>query len=155
MCHRLEPRHSGECSNTLASHNYSQHHRITRGIASQWALQGLSRSRISQGVPQSGHQQRLRSLITTLACSSDLYLAKRATSYSKATSVHSGASSGYQEIDFDSKSVNSVGSNASAASATSGRRGPLTDWARAKMNAVKKVGACWKCKFTRKTVSLE
>ena len=82
--------------------------RITRGIASQWALQGLSRSRISQGIPQSGHQQRLRSLITTLACASDLYLAKRATSYSKATSVHSGASSGYQENVFDSKSVNSV-----------------------------------------------
>jgi hypothetical protein len=66
-------------------------------------------------------------------------------------SANSGASSGYSEIIFDSNSVHSRAS--SAGSATSGRRGPLSDLARAGMNALKRVGACWRCKFLRKQVS--
>lgn len=70
---------------------------------------------------------------------------------SRAGSCYSG-SSGYKEFVFDSNSVHS-GSQASAASGGSGRRGPLSGLARAGMNAVKQVGACWRCKFLRKTVS--
>jgi hypothetical protein len=69
--------------------------------------------------------------------------------FSRRSSVHSRASSGYQEIVFDSKSANS-GSQASNAS---GRRGPLDAITKAAMNAVKRVGACWRCKFLRKSVS--
>ncbi|KAH7336093.1 hypothetical protein BKA65DRAFT_596148 [Rhexocercosporidium sp. MPI-PUGE-AT-0058] len=76
----------------------------------------------------------------------------------KPESVNSGASTGYQEYVFDSKSVQSGGSygsgasGASGASGVSGRRGRLSDWARAGMNALKQVGgACWRCKFLRKT----
>ncbi|KAE8440569.1 hypothetical protein EG329_007227 [Mollisiaceae sp. DMI_Dod_QoI] len=67
-------------------------------------------------------------------------------------SVHSGGSPGYKEIVFDSKSVYSESqvSVGSANSAGSGRRGPLSRLARAGMNAVKKVGACWRCKILKK-----
>jgi uncharacterized Zn-finger protein len=60
---------------------------------------------------------------------------KQESIYSRRSSTLSQGASGYQEIVFDS---NSVYSNSSA-----GRRGPLSDWARASANAVKKVGACW------------
>ncbi|CZR51530.1 uncharacterized protein PAC_01407 [Phialocephala subalpina] len=73
--------------------------------------------------------------------------------YSRRGSVHSGASTGYEEIVFDSKSAHS-GSQASIGSANSvgsGRRGPLSRLARAGMNAVKEVGACWRCKFLKKS----
>jgi len=70
---------------------------------------------------------------------------------SRSGSIHSGAS-GYKEYIFDASSMHS-GSQASATSAASGRRGPLSDCARAGMNAVRKAGACWRCKFLRKTVS--
>jgi hypothetical protein len=75
--------------------------------------------------------------------------------HARSGSIHSGASTGlhHQDFTFDSNSVYS-GSQASVMSAASGRRGPLNDWARAGMNAVKKVGACWRCKFLRKTVSI-
>ncbi|KAG4436698.1 hypothetical protein IFR05_007812 [Cadophora sp. M221] len=63
---------------------------------------------------------------------------------SKPASVNSGASTGYQEYVFDSKSAHSsFGSCASGVSATSrasGRRGPLSDWARTGMNTLKAVG---------------
>jgi DNA-directed RNA polymerase subunit RPC12/RpoP len=74
----------------------------------------------------------------------------------RSASIHSGASTGlhHQDFIFDSNSVYS-GSQASVTSAASGRRGPLNDWARAGMNAVKKVGACWRCKFLRKIVSID
>lgn len=82
-------------------------------------------------------------------------------SQTRSASVNSGASTGFQEYVFDSRSVHSAGSygsgasGASAASRASGRRGPLSDWARAGMNALKEVGgACWRCKFLRKTVSM-
>lgn len=55
--------------------------------------------------------------------------------------IGSGASSAYEENAFDSNSVHS-GSQASVGSGASGRRGPLSDWARAGMNTVKRVGAC-------------
>lgn len=71
--------------------------------------------------------------------------------FSRGSSVHSGASSAYQEIVFDSRSAYS-GSQASGASAASGRRGPLDSFAKAAMSAVKRVGACWRCKFLRKSV---
>lgn len=50
------------------------------------------------------------------------------------------------------ESTRSSASGASGASTGSGRRGPLSDWARAGMNAVKKVGACWRCIILRKKV---
>jgi hypothetical protein len=73
------------------------------------------------------------------------------SSRDRGQSADSRASSGYSEIIFDSNSVHSRES--SAGSATSGRRGPLSDLARAGINALKKVGACWRCKFLRKQVS--
>jgi hypothetical protein len=59
------------------------------------------------------------------------------------------ASPGYEEIVFDSRSDRSGGQTSvrSNASCASGRRGPLNEWARAGMNAVKQVGACWRCKL--------
>lgn len=62
-------------------------------------------------------------------------------------SVHSQASSGYQEVVFDS------GSSRPSSPGTPGRHGPLDAAARAAMKAVKAVKACWRCKFLRKTVS--
>jgi hypothetical protein len=65
-------------------------------------------------------------------------------------SVHSPASSGYQEIIFDSNSAHS----STLGSACSGRSGPLDKVAIAAMRLVKAVGACWKCKFLRKKVNV-
>jgi len=62
-------------------------------------------------------------------------------------SVHSQASSGYQEVVFDS------GSSRPSTPGTPGRRGPLDAAARAAIKAVKAVKACWRCKFLRKPVS--
>jgi hypothetical protein len=70
--------------------------------------------------------------------------------FSSRKSIGSGTSSEYQEIIFDSNSVHS----GSRTSASSGRRGPLGGFARKAMNAVKSVGACWRCKYLRKSVSL-
>jgi hypothetical protein len=59
---------------------------------------------------------------------------------------------GYHEIVFNSRS-NRPGSRASpvsacsVASSASRRTGPLSEWAKAGMNAVKKIGACWRCKL--------
>ena len=69
--------------------------------------------------------------------------------FSRRSSAHSRASTGYQEIVFDSKSI----SSGSQASGVSGRQGPLDAVAKAAMNAVKRIGACWRCKFLRKKVS--
>lgn len=74
--------------------------------------------------------------------------------FNRKPSLSQRQNSGYQEIVFDSNSVHSE-SGTSVASGASGRRGPLTELARAGMNAVKKVGACWRCKFLRKTVSFQ
>lgn len=71
------------------------------------------------------------------------------------------SSTGFEEIVFDSKSahsgsqssIGSIGSIGSVASNASGRRGPLSYWAKVGMNAVKKVGACWRCKILKKPVS--
>lgn len=46
----------------------------------------------------------------------------------------------------------STKSQVSATSASSGRLGPLSSLTRAGMNAVIKVGACWRCRFLRKPV---
>jgi hypothetical protein len=70
---------------------------------------------------------------------------------------HIASSSSYQEFVFDSRSdhsssqtsFHSVDPNPSRAS---GRRGPLSKLARVEMNAVKKMGACWRCKVLRKIV---
>ncbi|KAE9370065.1 hypothetical protein N431DRAFT_559356 [Stipitochalara longipes BDJ] len=67
--------------------------------------------------------------------------------FGRRQSVHSPASSGYQEIIFDS------GSSRPSSPATPGRRGPLDAAARAAMRAVKAMRACWRCKFLRKTCS--
>jgi hypothetical protein len=81
------------------------------------------------------------------------------TPFSGRPSLYGQASPGYQDsvFIFDSRSVcsssqTSVASITSVGSAASGRRGPLSEIARAGMNAVRKLGACWKCKFLRKTV---
>lgn len=65
------------------------------------------------------------------------------------SSIHSKVSSGYGEIVFSADPTRSP----SRASGSSGRRGPMDKFAKAAMNAVKKVGACWRCKFLKKTVS--
>lgn len=71
---------------------------------------------------------------------------------SRRRSVRSASSSVYQEMVFDSRSMHS--SQGSIASDASGRRGPLSGLARAGMNAVRKVGACWRCKVLRKSVGV-
>jgi hypothetical protein len=55
-------------------------------------------------------------------------------------------------IHKDNESTRTSASGASGASAGSGRRGPLSDWGRADMKAVKRVGACWRCIILRKKV---
>jgi hypothetical protein len=50
------------------------------------------------------------------------------------------------------ESAHSDASDMTGGSARSGRTGPLSDLARAGMNAVKKVRACWKCISLRKKV---
>ncbi|KAE9367528.1 hypothetical protein N431DRAFT_69367 [Stipitochalara longipes BDJ] len=67
--------------------------------------------------------------------------------FGRRQSVHSQASSGYQEFVFDS------GSSGASSPGTPGRRGPMDAAARAAMKAVKAVKACWRCKFLRKTCS--
>jgi hypothetical protein len=57
---------------------------------------------------------------------------------------------GFQEIVFDSNPSRP----ASRISGSSGRRGPLDTMARAAMKAVKTLGACWRCKWLRKDVSI-
>lgn len=73
--------------------------------------------------------------------------------FRRQSSVNSTASSGYREIIFDSNSTHSAASRSSVGSAASGRRAPLSDIARAGYNIMRKLGACWRCKFLRKTVS--
>lgn len=69
--------------------------------------------------------------------------------FSRKSSIQAEAASGFQEIIFDSGSVASScqGSVQSNISCASGRRGPLNEWARAGMKAVKEIGACWRCKL--------
>ena len=70
-------------------------------------------------------------------------------------SVDSTASSGYQEIIFDSGrrgSASQISIKSCGSGGSGGRTGPLSQASKAAMNAVRKVGACWKCKFLRKTV---
>lgn len=88
---------------------------------------------------------------------------KRKTSYrigrtrnlfKRGVSVESSSatvSSGYQEIIFDSCSGRSI----STESTCSTRRGSMDSISRAAMKAVKSIGACWRCKFLRKTVSTQ
>ena len=69
--------------------------------------------------------------------------------FSRRASVQATTTSPYQEIVFDSRSDRS-GSQASinsSATCASGRRGPLSEWAKAGMQAVKRIGACWRCKL--------
>jgi hypothetical protein len=69
--------------------------------------------------------------------------------FTRRSSVQVSVSCGYEEIVFDSRSEES-GSQASIQSNTScasGRRGPLGELARAGMKAVKRIGACWRCKL--------
>jgi hypothetical protein len=55
---------------------------------------------------------------------------------------------GYEEVVFDAESDYS-GRRVSPAA---GRQGPLHSIAKANTNAVRKISACWKCKFLRKPV---
>ncbi|KAF2806453.1 uncharacterized protein BDZ99DRAFT_95248 [Mytilinidion resinicola] len=71
------------------------------------------------------------------------------TFFRRSSSAHSKASSGYEEIVLDANPTRS----SSQTSALSGRRGPTGNLAKATMNAIKKVGAFWRCKILRKTVS--
>lgn len=64
------------------------------------------------------------------------------------SSIHSRASS-QGEFVFEANPERSQSRN----SGVSGRRGPLDLISKAAMNAVKKVGACWRCRILRKTVS--
>ncbi|KAH6714224.1 hypothetical protein BKA61DRAFT_607420 [Leptodontidium sp. MPI-SDFR-AT-0119] len=60
------------------------------------------------------------------------------------------ANLGYETVVFDASSTYSTRSQVSATSTSSGRLGPLSSLARSGMNAVIKVGACWRCRFLRK-----
>jgi len=72
----------------------------------------------------------------------------------RSSSSSSLAGFGYEEIVFDSKSASSGGSWWSEVSASSGRRGPLSEAAKAGMRALREVGnACWRCKYLKKPVS--
>jgi len=69
--------------------------------------------------------------------------------FGRRSSTQAATGAGYEEIVFDSRSDRS-GSQASVnsnASCASGRRGPMSEWARVGMNAVKAIGACWRCKL--------
>lgn len=82
----------------------------------------------------------------------------RGVAASRSESVRSNGSTGYEEIVFDSRSTHSGGSQGSVGSIKSGgsgRRGPLSRWARAGMIAVKKIGACWRCKFMKRSCDTE
>ncbi|KUJ15354.1 uncharacterized protein LY89DRAFT_735476 [Mollisia scopiformis] len=70
---------------------------------------------------------------------------------SRRPSLLSTASGTFREYVFNSKSP----CMESPASGTSGRRGPLDPASNAAAKAVKAVRACWRCKFLRKTCSLD
>lgn len=122
-----------------------------------------------RGVPGNGfleqtslcrHIMRVHRPLPSPARGSRKLLKKRKDSYAATgasrqspSSMVSNSSSGYQEIIFDSKSDHSSGQE-SACSRQSGRSGPLGKVAVAAMRLVKAVGACWKCKFLRKQVSI-
>ncbi|KAF8863954.1 hypothetical protein BDZ45DRAFT_72941 [Acephala macrosclerotiorum] len=74
--------------------------------------------------------------------------------FNRRPSLQSPASTTFQEYVFDSRSPR-IGSPASGASGASGRRGPLDAAANAAAKAVKAIRACWRCKFLRKTCSLD
>lgn len=63
------------------------------------------------------------------------------------------SSGGFREIVFDSNNGKSGSRAGSKASSASGRQGPMDTFARAAMKAVKQMGACWRCRFLRKSVS--
>lgn len=63
--------------------------------------------------------------------------------------LHHRDSSALRQYIFDSNPTRST----SRASAASGRRGPLDIETHATMIAVKEVGACWRCKVMRRSVS--
>jgi hypothetical protein len=73
-------------------------------------------------------------------------------SFRRWRSANCNASLGYEKVVFDASSIYSTKSQVSATSASSGRLGPLSSLTRAGMNAVIKVGACWRCRFLRKPV---
>ncbi len=68
---------------------------------------------------------------------------------SKRSNSAASARSEYQEIVFDTRSGRAVSSTPSH----SIRRGTMDLTSREATKAVKAVGACWRCKFLRKTVS--
>jgi hypothetical protein len=71
---------------------------------------------------------------------------------SKTTGVQEEFSPGYQVLDW--KSANSAFSISRRSSVASTRgQNPLSTVARKKMKAIKKIGACWRCKFLRKSVT--
>ena len=73
------------------------------------------------------------------------------TPFGKTSITNSGAPQVFQEMVFDSCSTRS----ASDVSTSSGRRGPLNQSTRDAIKALKAAGgACWICKFQRKTVGL-
>jgi hypothetical protein len=75
--------------------------------------------------------------------------------FSRRSSIQSNTGHGFKEIVFDSRSNHSASSSAgSFQSFSSVRSGRLSDVARNMMRAVKEIGACWRCKILRKTVSM-
>jgi hypothetical protein len=95
------------------------------------------------------HQEMASPLGSPMSVQSERGRKPVKSTFGKRSNVYSPASSGYQEMVFDSKSPR-VGSPGSA---SSGRRGPLDTAARAAVKAVKALRACWRCKFLRKSVS--
>lgn len=93
---------------------------------------------------------KLANPITSTVSTRGLYYQSSVNSISSRRS-NSGASacSEFKEIVFDTRSGRSVCST----STPSVRRGTMDSTSREAMKAVKAVGACWRCKFLRKTVS--
>jgi hypothetical protein len=75
--------------------------------------------------------------------------------FNRRSSIQSDTGHGFKDIVFDSRSNHSVSSSAgSFQSFSSVRSGRSSDVARKMMRAVKEIGACWRCKILRKTVSI-
>lgn len=87
----------------------------------------------------------------------DLYFQSPASLLRRGFEAHTiyesedGSEDSYSQF-YWSESAHSDASVPSVVSGRSCRTGPLSDWARAGMNAVKRVGACWRCIFLRKKV---
>ncbi|CZR58101.1 uncharacterized protein PAC_07991 [Phialocephala subalpina] len=114
-------------------------------------LSELNQAR-SDGAP--GHQDRPSSARSVSGVKHGRGRKRVRDMFSRRPSLQSPAGGTFQEYVFGSRSPR-IGSPASGASGTSGRRGPLDAAAYAAAKAVKDIRACWRCKFLRKMCSVQ